>query len=72
MICMFRGDNMNKTTDCKYLRLLHNLDEVHVVLHWVDYNQHISKISWDDATSVVPGVLRPHDVYLVISQVAQL
>lgn len=40
-----------------YLWFLHDLDEVHVALHWVDDNQHVSEISWDDATTVVPGVL---------------
>lgn len=48
------------------------MDEIHVVLHGVDDNEHISKISGDDAASVVPGVLRPHNVHLVVSQVAQL
>lgn len=43
-----------------------------MVLHGVDDNEHVSKISGDDASSVVPGVLRPHNVYLVVSQVAQL
>lgn len=39
------------------LWFLHDLDEIHVVLHRVDDNQHVSEVSWDDTTSVVPGVL---------------
>lgn len=43
-----------------------------MVLHWVDDNEHVSKVSWNDATSVVPGVFRPHNVHLIIAQVTQL
>lgn len=52
-----------------YLWFLHDLDEIHVVLHGVDDDQHVSKVSRDDATPVVPAVLRPHYVHLVVSQV---
>lgn len=55
-----------------YLWFLHDLDEIHVFLHWVDDYQHISKVSWDDAAPVVPGVLGPHYVHLIVSQVTQL
>lgn len=55
-----------------YLRLLNDLDKIHVILHWVDDNEHVSKVSWDDATTVVPGVLGPHDVHLIVAQVTQL
>lgn len=40
-----------------YLWFFHDLDEIHVVLHRVDDNQHVSKVGWDDATPVVPRVL---------------
>lgn len=40
-----------------YLQFLHDLDEIHVVLHWIDDNQDVSKVSWDDTTPVVSGVL---------------
>lgn len=43
-----------------------------MVLHWVDYYHCVSEVSRDDAASVVPGVLGPHDVHLIISQVTQL
>ena len=57
---------------CTYLGLLHDLDEEHVVLHGVDDDQHVAEVGGDDAAAVVPGVLRPHDVHLVVSQVPQL
>lgn len=64
--------NNNNDPVSTNLRFLHDLDEIHVVLHWVDDYQHVSKVSWDDATPVVPAVLGPHYVHLIISQVTQL
>lgn len=55
-----------------YLRLLHDLDEEHVVLHGVHSDEHVAKVRGDDAAPVVPLVLRPHNVHLVVSQVTQL
>jgi len=57
---------------CVYLRLLEDVDGVHVVLDGVDHDEHVPELGGDDAAPVVPGVLRPHDVHLVITQVPQL
>ena len=43
-----------------------------MVLHGVDDNEHVSKLSGDDASAVVSGMFRPHDVDLVVTQVPQL
>lgn len=43
-----------------------------MVLHGVHDDQHVSKVSGDDAAPVVPAVLRPHYVNLVVAQVTQL
>lgn len=43
-----------------------------MVLHGVDDDEHISKVGGDDPAPVVPGVLGPHDVDLVVSQVTKL
>lgn len=43
-----------------------------MIFHWVNDDQHISKVGWDDAGSVVPGVLRPNYVHFIVSQVTQL
>lgn len=55
-----------------YLWLLEDLYEEHVVLHGVDDNEHVSKVGGDNPTPVVSGVLRPHYVDLVVSQVTKL
>lgn len=55
-----------------YLGLLQYVDGVHVVPHGVDDDQHVSELGGDDPATVVPGVLRPHDVDLVVAQVSQL
>lgn len=43
-----------------------------MVPHGVDDDQHVSELGGDDPAPVVPGVLRPHDVDLVVAQVPQL
>lgn len=43
-----------------------------MVLHGVDDDEYISKVSRDDAPSVVPCVLRPHNVHFIISQMTKL
>lgn len=43
-----------------------------MVPHRVDDDQHVSELGGDDPAPVVPGVLRPHDVDLVVAQVPQL
>lgn len=55
-----------------YLGFLHDLDEEHVVLHGVDDDEHVPEVGGDDAPAVVARVLRPHDVNLVVPQVAEL
>lgn len=55
-----------------YLWFFEYMDWVHVVLHGVDDDQHISKLCWDDPSTVVSGMLRPNNVDLVITQVSKL
>ncbi len=53
-----------------HLRLFDDLDAVHVVLHGVDDDEYISKLSRNDASPVVPRVLGPNDVHFIITQVS--
>lgn len=74
MLCNKKTDETHREKSCTttvivYLWFFHDLDEKHVVLHRVDDNQHVSKVGWDDSTSVVPSVFWPHYMHLVISQV---
>ena len=48
------------------------MDGIHVVLHGVDDDKHISKLGGDDPSTVVSGMFRPNDVDLVITQVSKL
>lgn len=41
-----------------------------MVLHGVDDDEDVAKLRGDDASPVVSGVLRPHDVHLVIPKMA--
>lgn len=43
-----------------------------MVLHGVDDDQHVPELGGDDPAAVVSGVLRPHNVDLVVAQVSQL
>lgn len=55
-----------------YLGFLHDLYEEHVILHGVDDDEDVPEVGGDDAPAVVAGVLGPHDVNLIISQVTEL
>lgn len=55
-----------------YLRFFKYMNGVHVVLHGIDHDQHISKLSGDDSSTVISGMLWPNDVDLIISQVSKL
>lgn len=48
------------------------MNGVHVVLHGIDHDQDISKLSGDDSSAVISGMLRPNDVDLIVSQVSKL
>lgn len=61
-------DNKNGT----HLRLSGDLYPVESVGHRVDDNEDVTEFSGNDAASVVPRVLRPHDVHLVVAKVANL
>lgn len=43
-----------------------------MILHGVDDDEDVPKVGGDDAPAVVAGVLGPHDVNLIISQVTEL
>lgn len=55
-----------------YLRFFQDMNGVHVVLHGVDHDQHVSKLSGDDSSAVISGMLGPNDVDLIVSQVSKL
>lgn len=55
-----------------HLRFFQYMNGVHVVLHGIDNDQHVSKLSRDDPSAVISAMLRPNDVDLVISQVPEL
>lgn len=48
------------------------MDGVHVVLHGVDDDQHVSELGGDDSSPVVSGMFRPNNVDLVVPQVSEL
>lgn len=53
-----------------HLWFFDDLDAVHVVLHGVDDDENISKLSRNDASPVVPWMLGPHDVHFIVTQVS--
>lgn len=63
---------VNKIGGFFYLRFFQYVNGVHVVLHGIDHNQHISKLGGDDSSTVISGMLRPNDVDLVVPQVSEL
>ena len=56
-------------TDVGFAR---DLNAEEVIGQRVDDDEHVAKLGGDDAASVVAAVLRPHDVHLVVAQVAHL
>lgn len=48
------------------------MNGVHVVLHGVDDDQHVSKLRGDDPSPVVSAMFRPNNVDLVVTQVSKL
>ncbi len=55
-----------------YLGFFHDLNKKHVVFHRVDDDEDISEVGGNDSSSVIPRVLRPHDVHFIVSQVTKL
>lgn len=68
---LIMNDYENKR-DIFYLRFFKYMNGVHVVLHGIDHNQHVSKLSGDDSSTVISGMLWPNNVDLIISQVSKL
>lgn len=55
-----------------YLGFFHDLNKEHVVFHGVDDDEDISEVGGNDSSSVIPSVLRPHNVHFIVSQVTKL
>lgn len=50
-----------------YLRLFHDLDTEHMVLHGIDNYKNITKFCWNYSSSIISSMLWPDNVYFIIS-----
>ena len=55
-----------------YLGFLDDLYSKQLILQRINDDHHMSKVSVDETMSVIPIVLRPHDVNLVITNMTNL
>ena len=57
-------------TQNPHLWLAVDLNAEEAITQGVYYDEYIAKVCRDDASSVAPCVVRPDDLYLVVSQMA--